>query len=162
MKKRVYIETTIISYLAARPSRDLILASRQAATEQWWQSQRTQCDLFMSELVMREADQGDDEARQRRIAVMEGIPRLAATRASEALAYRLLRAHALPSGAVDDAAHVAVAAAHGMDILLTWNCRHIANVMTAPRIRDTIEAAGYKAPTITTPQGLLESLGEWP
>jgi predicted nucleic acid-binding protein len=162
VKQRVYVETSIISYLTARLSQNLILAARQAATEQWWREFAPRCDLFVSELVVREAGLGDDDARQRRLAVLEGIARLPMTVEARGLVRRLLTSHALPSQAEDDAAHVALAAAHGMDVLLTWNCRHIANVVAAPRIRDIIEKAGYRAPTITTPQDLLESLGEFP
>ena len=111
---------------------------------------------------MDEAGQGDREALARRLELLADIPRLDATAEAQALARMLVRVHALPSTAEDDAAHVAIAAVHGIDILLTWNCRHIANVMAMPKIRATIEKAGYRAPTITTPQGLLESLGEFP
>ena len=162
MRKRVYIETTIVSYLAASPSRDLIILARQAATEQWWREQRPSCDLFASELVLREAARGDEEVSRRRLAFLEGIPRLPGSRETEDLSRRLLRAHALPTQEEDDAAHLALAAVHGMDVLLTWNCRHIANVVMVPRIMDIMEQAGYRAPTITTPQDLMESLGEFP
>lgn len=162
MKQRVYLETTIISYLTAKPSRDLIMAARQAATEQWWREHKPKCEVFISELVADEAAEGDSEASRRRMEILKGIPRLAASDEARALTKLLVKAHALPSTAEDDAVHVALAAANGMDILLTWNCRHIANVVAAPRIRDIIEEAGFAAPTITTPQGLLESLGEFP
>ena len=92
--------------------------------------------------------------------MLAGIPRLPATPETEALTALLLAEHALPAAAEDDAAHIGLAAVHRMDVLLTWNCRHIANAMAAPRIRDTIERAGYRAPAITTPEHLIESLGE--
>lgn len=162
MRKRVYIETTIVSYLTAKPSRDVIIAARQAATEQWWRIERPKCDLFVSELVVREASHGDEEASRLRMAVLADIPRLRSSVGVEALTALLLRKHALPAQAEDDAGHVAMAAIYGMDVLLTWNCRHIANVIAAPRIRGIIEKAGYRPPTITTPQDLLEALGEYP
>jgi hypothetical protein len=162
MKKRVYIETTIVSYLTAKPSQNLILAARQAATEQWWREQRPLCDVFISELVLWEAAQGDDDARDRRLAALAGIPHISPAPEAATLTKLLVRGHALPSAAEDDAAHVALAAVHGMDILLTWNLRHIANVIAGPRIRDIIELAGYAMPTITTPENLLASIGGMP
>jgi hypothetical protein len=162
MKKRVYIETTIISYLTARPSQNLILAARQAATELWWREQRPRFDLFVSELVVFEASRGDGEARARRLQALTGIPHLSPVPEAAALAKPLLRGNALPSGEEDDAAHIALAAVHRMDLLLTWNLSHIANVMEGPRIRSIIERAGYPAPTITTPENLLASMGDMP
>jgi hypothetical protein len=162
MKQRVYIETSIVSYLTARPSRELIAAVRQAVTDMWWRKWRPMCEVFVSEFVIGEAARGDDEAARRRLAALAEIPRLPASDEARTLAKMLTRAHAIPSAAEDDAAHVAVAAVCSMDVLLTWNCTHIANVIAAPRIRDIIERAGYRAPTITTPQGLLESMGELP
>ena len=160
MKQRVYIETTIVSYLTSKPSRDLIVAANQAATQLWWRLHRTKCELFASELVVKEAGRGDEDASRQRLELLSGIPLLSATLEAQTLARNLVRAHVLPSTEEDDAAHVALAAVHGMDILLTWNCRHIANVIAAPGIRSVIENSGYRAPTITTPAVLLAALGE--
>jgi predicted nucleic acid-binding protein len=160
MKQRVYIETTVVSYLTAKPSRDLIVAARQAATEQWWREDRPRCDLFISGLVILEASQGDEDANRRRLEVLSGIPRLAATAEASRLAKLLVRGHAVPPKAEDDAAHIALAAVHRMDVLLTWNLRHIGNVIAAPRIRAIIEQAGFSPPTITTPEDLLGAGGE--
>ena len=162
MKQRVYIETTIVSYLTSNPSRDLIVAANQAATQLWWRLHRANCELFVSELVVREASLGDTEASKLRLGVLAGIPLLSATSEAQALAKSLVKAHVLPSSEEDDAAHVALAAVHEMDVPLTWNCRHIANVIAAPGIRGVIEAAGYRSPTITTPANMLASLGEIP
>lgn len=162
MTKRVYIETTVVSYLTARPVRDVIQLARQAVTEQWWREYRPDCEAYVSELVVAEAGEGDREAAQRRLALLAGLPRLPLTDEAIVLAKMLLRARAIPLAAEDDAAHVALAAVHGMDVLLTWNCRHIANVMAGPMIREIISRAGHRPPTITTPDGLIESLGERP
>jgi hypothetical protein len=93
---------------------------------------------------------------------LAGIRILEATEEALELAKLLIRSRAIPAAAEDDATHVAIAAVNGMDFLLTWNCRHIANLVAAPLIRDIIEQAGYGAPTITTPKDLLISLGELP
>lgn len=160
MPNRVYIETTVISYLTARPTRDVIQLAKQAATEQWWREEGPRSELFVSQLVVDEAAQGDAEAVRRRVEVVSAVPRLETTDEAVILAKMLMHTHALPANAEDDALHVSVATVHEMDILLTWNCRHIANVMTMPRIRATIEKAGYNPPTITTPEDFLASIGE--
>jgi hypothetical protein len=160
MRKRVYIETTVVSYLTARPAPDAAREWRQAATQQWWRLHRPLCDSFVSELVVAEAELGDADASRRRLEAMKGIPLVLTTDEAALLAKVLVRVHALPSVAEDDALHVALAAVHHMDILLTWNCGHIANPMAMPRIHATIERAGYRPPVITTPEALLESLGE--
>ena len=162
MKSRVYIETTIISYLTARHSRDLIMSAHQALTEQWWRIHGPECELYVSGLVVSETKKGDAEACRRRAVAIEGIPLLAVTDEVSNLAKRLLRAHALPSTAEDDAIHVALASVFEMDVLLTWNCRHIANPITMPKIWTTILESGYEAPAITTPSYLLESFGDMP
>lgn len=118
------------------------------------------CEAYVSELVALEAEQGDTLACQRRLAAIASLPRLPVTNEAVALAKRLVQTHALPSTAEDDALHVGLAAVHEMDILLTWNCRHIANVIALPQMRATIEKYGYASPIITTPEDLLESLGD--
>jgi hypothetical protein len=155
MKQRVYLETTIVSYLTARPSRDLILAAHQQVTRQWWDERRADFDLYVSQLVLDEAGRGDPEAAKRRVELLVGVASLQATDQVKGLARELLQTHALPREALEDALHIALAAASGMDFLLTWNCRHIANAETAPAIRATIEHSGYDPPVICTPDELM-------
>ena len=158
MSKRVYLETTIASYLTARPSRDLIRAAHQQMTRQWWETRRTDFELFVSQSVVDEAAAGDAEAAERRQRLLAPVPRLAINDEAVALAKELIRQHALPEEAVEDALHIALAAVHGMDFLLTWNCSHIANAERMAAIRSTIASAGYECPWICTPE---EMLGEW-
>jgi predicted nucleic acid-binding protein len=153
--KTVYIETSIVSYLTARPSRSILAAAWQQATEDWWSFQRSRFELFTSELVVKESEQGNTEAAQRRIAALTGIHQLAVTDAVSNLAAALLDEGALPSIAADDAMHVAVAAYHGVDYLLTWNCRHIDNAEKKPVIRSVCVAKGYQCPEICTPMELM-------
>ena len=155
MGKRVYIETSLVSYLAAKPSRGLLTAAWQQLTHDWWDSHRSRFDLFTSELVLAEASKGHSDAAQRRLERLRGIPSLAITDRVVALAKRLVDAGALPKEAADDAMHLALAAIHGIDYLLTWNCRHLDNAELKPLMRSVCAVAGYRCPEVCTPQELM-------
>ena len=114
-KPKVYLETTIISYLTARPSRDLIVAANQQVTQDWWQIRRPLFDVFVSEVVIKEASGGDENAARQRLEEIEGIPLLTLTADAAMLAERLVKELPLPEKAITDAVHVAVAATNGMD-----------------------------------------------
>lgn len=158
--KSVYIETSIISYLTARPSRDLRVAAWQQTTAQWWEQERPKYELFASELVLAEIHAGDADAVARRLAVLDAIPLLSATDDAKALADRLMADGGIPHHAAVDALHIAVANVHGMDYLLTWNCRHIDNATMKPVIRSICAIAGYACPEICTPLELLTEENE--
>jgi len=155
MRKRVYIETSVISYLVARPSRNIVAAAWQQVTQQWWDGQRARFELFTSELVLAEAGQGDPDAAQRRCEKVKGIPDLEVTDDVVGLAKKLVGEGALPRQAMGDAMHIAVAAVHGIDYLLTWNCRHLDNAERKPLVRSVCAVAGYRCPEICTPQELI-------
>ena len=157
-KERVYVETSVVSYQAAWLSRDPMLAGDQIATKLWWREYRPQYEVFVSELVDDEIEKGDIDAVRRRQESVAMLARVHITDEADALASRLLRVHALPVSASDDAMHVALATVHKMDILLTWNCKHIANRRMTPKILATIVEANYEPPLITTPADLLKSL----
>ncbi len=150
----VYIETTIVSYLVARPSRDLIVAAHQQLTRQWWEQRRAKFACFISEVVLDEARDGDAEQVALRLKVMEGIPRLAATPEGERLAAAFLEG-ALPLKAARDAAHLAIAAGGGVKYLLTWNCAHLANAQILDRLEPIAAAGGFKLPRVCTPEELM-------
>ncbi len=154
----VYLETTVVSYLAARPSRDLRVAAHQQITEEWWTTRASAFELFISQLVVEEASAGDAEAAARRAGILGDLARLDLSDVCLELAEQLVADGAVPETAAEDALHVAVAAVHGMHYLMTWNCRHIANAATRSRIESTCATAGYEAPVICTPEELLE---EW-
>lgn len=154
-KRRVYIETTIVSYLTAWPSRDLIRAAHQQITREWWQ-RRDRFDLFVSEAVLKESAGGDQAAALQRREALQGIPVLDGSPQAIELAQGLVRSGALPPKAAVDALHIAVAAVHGMHFLLTWNCTHIANVATRGLIEGSCRAAGLVPPLICTPEELSE------
>ena len=155
MKKSVYIETSIPSYLTARPSRDVRAAAWQQITSQWWDEARDHYELFTSALVIVEASDGNPEAASRRLESLQGIPELLIDEEAQSLAEKLVWEGGMPTVAKADALHVAIAAVHGMDYLLTWNCRHIGNAARKPIIRAICVAAGYSYPEICTPMELL-------
>jgi len=152
----VYIETSVISYLAARPSRDLLVAAHQQITSDWWTRSRPKFRVFVSGLVIREISAGDTEAAARRQSFASSLPLLDLSPAALELAERLLADCALPREAMEDSVHIAVAAVHGIEYLLTWNCKHIANATMRQRIESTCADAGYQAPIICTPEQLMQ------
>jgi len=154
MKPKVYIETSVISYLASRPSRDLIVAAHQKITYDWWQC-RERFDLYVSELVVDETSAGDAEAARERQAFLAGLPLLGVNEAVILLAQRLVADQALPAKAAQDAVHLAIPAVNRAEYLVTWNCRHLANATMRSRIEAVCEAAGLPAPIICTPEELL-------
>lgn len=155
MAQRVYIETTIVSYLTARPSRDVVIAGHQQVTHEWWDTRSLNYELCVSQLVLNEAAAGDSQAAQERLMVLQPMLVLETTSEALDLAKELLRAGALPATAADDAIHISVAAAKAIPFLLTWNCRHLANATTRPVIEAVCTAKGFKAPIICTPEELL-------
>ena len=154
--RTVYIETTVASYLCARPSRNLIRAAQQQLTREWWNSQRYRFDLYTSELVFLEAAAGDSIAAAERLIVLNALLLLGTPVEAEPLAEALLCAAALPAIAARDALHVAIAAVNGIDFLLTWNCRHLANAFLRDKIDEVCEDAGFRPPIICTPELLFE------
>jgi hypothetical protein len=154
MKASVYMETSIISYLTARPSRDIVMAGHQASTSEWWQERRSKFDIFISQLVWDEASKGDPEAVKRRLKTLKPLPWLQIKRDSRELAKALVEEECFPPNAEDDALHVALATTHGMDFLLTWNFTHIANASTEKQVRGVCEEHGYLMPVICSPEEL--------
>lgn len=155
--KRVYIETTIPSYLAARPSRDLIQAARQQLTHTWWVAARRHFELCTSQVVLDEAGAGDAEAAAKRLQFLEGMPLLDLTNQVNLVAQALLDSTLIPGDAVRDAVHIAVSSVHQIDILLTWNCRHIANAAITKELGAIVKSAGYELPVLCTPEELSET-----
>jgi hypothetical protein len=154
-EKTVYIETSIVSYLTARPTSDLLAAAWQKTTVDWWDTQRNRFDLYTSDVTVEEAGRGTPEAATRRLEALSGIPLLIITEAVVALSKALIQEGALPAKALDDSLHIAVSAVHGVDYLLTWNFRHIDNAETKPIIRSICTIHGYTSPEICTPQELM-------
>jgi predicted nucleic acid-binding protein len=156
--RTVSIETSVISYLTGRPSHDLLIAACQQSTRDWWEGCRSRFHLHTSELVIAEARRGDVEIAGKRLDCLRGIPELHVTAESRDLAKALVERGALPQKAQTDALHIAVAAVHHMDLLLTWNCRHIDNPVTKPTVRSVCAVIGYPCPEVCTPIQLLEAI----
>ena len=154
---RIYIESTIPSYVVARPARDLLQAARQQLTRDWWDLKRGQHELFTSQVVLDEIAGGEAAMAKQRLALMGGIAVVRATDEAEALTQGILDSGVLPADADRDAAHIALASAYEMDILLSWNCRHIANAAIQARLRKLADASGFTLPVICTPEELLDN-----
>jgi len=151
----VYLETSFISYLVARPSGDLVVAAHQKTSQDWWSGRRQQFSCYVSQVVIDEASAGDPVEAQRRLAVITSLAALTITPGGEALTQAILSSGVLPPFAARDAAHVAVAAFHGVDYLLTWNCKHLANAQIMRKIESVCRASGYRMPIICTPDELM-------
>jgi predicted nucleic acid-binding protein len=153
-KKKVYLETSVISYLTARPSTDVIKLAKQELTRQWWENNRTEYDLYVSTPVRDEAGKGDKDAVRRRMEIMDGLTVLQITAEALALANRIAVANVLPAKATLDILHISISAVHGIDYLATWNCKHISNVVLKEKILKEIRKSGYAEVDLTTPEHL--------
>jgi len=156
MRPKLYLETTIPGSLAAWPSRDLIRAARQQITREWWDTRRSDFELFVSQFVIQEVSAGDPAAAADRLKLLENIAILELSDDANLLAKELLRQLPLPAKAGVDALHIAMAAVNVMDYLLTWNCAHIANATLRDGIESVCRDCGYAAPRICTPEELME------
>jgi uncharacterized protein YcgL (UPF0745 family) len=154
MNRKVYIETSVISYLTARPSNNVIEAGHQQSTYLFW-DRRNEFDLVASELVVTECSAGDVSAANKRLDALLAIPLLDITARSLELAKELVVAGIVPAKASEDAMHISIATVHFVDYLLTWNCRHIANPEIQARIAEHFQRQGLFLPFICTPDELL-------
>ena len=160
MKPRVYLETTIPSYLTAWPSRDLVRVAHQQITRDWWDRRRAEFELYISQVVLRECQAGDATAAAERLKILQDLPLLEQTEEATRLAQALVDRVPLPERAAVDALHVAIATVHGVDYLLTWNCTHIANATLRDPIESVCRENGYEPPAICTPDELLAEEGD--
>ena len=141
--------------MAALPSRDLLQAARQQLTHDWWNNQRQNYDLCISQIVLDEAESGDADAAKRRMPFLQNLPLLDLTEAVNHVAKAIMESGLLPQRATRDAVHIAVASVHSIDILLTWNCRHIANAAIMKELGTIVATCGYEMPILCTPAELL-------
>ena len=156
MKPKVYIETSIPSYLTARQSNDLRAMANQNTTKEWWEKRKPKFEVFISEFVIAESSQGHPEASARRLKAIKNILELDISESVRELAKLLIDEGGLPQKAEIDAYHIAVATVHGMHYMLTWNCTHIANAVMRPKIEAICRNHGYEPPIICTPLELME------
>jgi predicted nucleic acid-binding protein len=155
MTESVYIETSMVSYLTARPSNNLIMMANQEVTRKWWNTRRSQFTLYVSQVVLDEATQGDPEMSAKRLEVLQSLFVLELTENVQDLGLQFLTKSSMPAKASDDAIHIAAATVHGMDYVLTWNCKHIANAQIQKKLAEISISFGYKLPTICTPYELM-------
>lgn len=151
----VYIETSIVSYLRQRPSSHIVTAARQLLTHRWWNYERKQYELVVSQYVIDEASAGDPTLAAERLELLDGIPLLPHAPEITSLADEIMSLGVLPEKAQVDALHIATVAHHQIQYLLTWNCKHIANAKILPRIHNLLAKWGIPVPIICTPEELL-------
>ncbi len=151
----VYLKTSIIGYLASRISADLVTAANQQLTRDWWDNHREHFELFVSEAVVAECAKGDATAAEERARFLGDLPVLDIDEDCHRLASNIIQGVSLPEKADVDAIHIAVAGLNGMDYLLTWNCKHIANPSLRRIIEGVLLAADVTPPVICTPQELI-------
>ena len=151
----VYIETSIVSYLRQKPSTQVITATRQLLTHQWWNDQRQNYELVVSQYVIDEASGGDPTRAAERLESLDGIPLLPDAAEIPQNAREIMISGVLPTNAQVDALHIAAVAHHRIQYLLTWNCKHIANAKILPRIHDVLTRMGIPIPIICTPEEML-------
>ena len=161
MKPRVYVETSVISYLVAWPSRDIVVAAHQQVTQEWWAT-REHFELFTSQLVVREAGAGDPQAAARRLQVLEETSILDVSFDADELARAMVERGAVPAVAIADALHVAIAAMNGMTHLVTWNLTHIANADCRGRLEAVCREEGIEPPLIATPEEMTRETSDVP
>jgi hypothetical protein len=156
MKKSVYLETTVVSYLCAKPSRDLLIAARQETTREMWSSLAAHFDPHVSALVFQEAGSGDADQARKRLEAIAGMPMLELDEEARSLAEKIIVGNGVPSAYPEDALHIALAAVNGLDLLLTWNFAHLNNPFTRMMVRQIVENHGYRCPEICSPDELME------
>lgn len=158
-KLKVYLESSFVSYLTGGLTANAKIAADQAFTRQWWMEEMPKCDICASRFVVDESEDGCADAVARRMEVLKTIPVLRPDDSKVAeLAKKLIEGHAVPENQATDALHIASAAVMGADVLLTWNCKHMANPHTLPKTREIVTAAGYVCPQVMTPKTFLDNL----
>ena len=155
MKPKVYIETTIPSYLTAFPSRDIVICAHQQLTKEWWLEARENFETFISEAVIEEIRQGDVSASEKRMSMVSGLTVLSLNDDVRELVHFYDSKLGLPKKAKTDILHIAFAVSYEMDYMLTWNCAHLANGGVMRKLLDLNEFINRYTPLIVTPEELL-------
>ena len=156
MKKRIYVETTVVSYLTARPSRDLMVAGHQEATREPWPQLAAKYETYVSALVYEEVRGGDPDQARMRLSAIERFAMLDIDDEARTLAEKIIDGRAIPPEFPEDALHIALAAVNGIEVVITWNFAHLNNPFTRMMVRQIVESEGYECPEICSPDELLE------
>jgi predicted nucleic acid-binding protein len=155
-KPRIYIDSSVIGYLANRPSANLLSLGRQIMTQEWWQLANERFELFVSNVVIDECAIGNEEAANRRVGVCSVLNSLAINAAATELSLQLMQQGTAPHTEPEDALHIALATVHGMDCIATWNFSHMASRDAKVKLSDGLTQLGFKPPVMATPEELLE------
>ncbi len=150
----VYIESTILSYLVSSPSRDVIVAARQAVTREWWEFDAPNFDLVLSQVVLDEIAAGNPLQAKNRMKYASKISALEISESAVELAQAIQQRGLVPPNEARDALHISVATVWKIDYLLTWNCKHIANAQIIKQLQNYVKTYGYDLPIICTPESL--------
>ncbi|MCX7045309.1 MAG: type II toxin-antitoxin system VapC family toxin [Candidatus Sumerlaeota bacterium] len=156
MKKRIYIETTVVSYFTARPSRDLLVVGHQQATHELWPMLFSEYETYVSALVYEEAGKGDPSQAAARLEAIRLFRMLDVDEKARALSEKIVAEKGIPDEYPEDALHIAIAAINGIQVIVTWNFAHINNPFTRMMVRQSVENEGYSCPEICSPEELLE------
>lgn len=154
MKQKVYIETSVVSYLVARPSRSIVIAAHQASTVQFWDS-LAKFEVYVSDIVISEASKGDSSQAEKRLKALSNLLALQIDDEAKELARKFIQSNVIPDKCPEDALHIAIAAVNGMDAIVTWNFKHINNPTTRRAIREIVESLGWSCPELCSPEELL-------
>jgi hypothetical protein len=157
MKKRIYIETSVVSYFTARPSRDIMIAGHQEATRELWPEFTEKYETYISALVYDEAGKGDPSLAAMRLKAIKSFPMLDIDDEAKVLAEKIIAKRGIPAKYPEDALHIAVAAVNGVEVVVTWNFAHLSNPFTRLAVRRIVENQGYICPEICSPEELLEA-----
>jgi predicted nucleic acid-binding protein len=155
MTESIYIDTSIAGYLTARTNNNLIVMANMEITREWWENRRSNFNIYISEVVLDEAAQGDAEIAAKRLEIISNFPLLELNDSVEYLASQFLSKSNLPAKAANDALHIALATVYRLDYLLTWNCKHIANAQIQKKLSQISVESGYTLPIICTPYELM-------
>jgi hypothetical protein len=150
----VYIETTIPSYLAANPSRDLVTAAHQQVTHEWWLTARQRFESLISDAVVAEISAGDATMAAKRLELVSGLRVLSLDDGVRKLVHLYRSRLGMPKRADGDLLHLAYAVRYSMDYLVTWNCAHIANGQVIKRLIKVNDKENLATPVIVTPEEL--------
>jgi len=156
MKKHIYIETTVVSYLTAKPSRDIMIAGHQEATRELWVKLLSGYEAYISALVFQEAGRGDPVQARARLSAIAKLPMLDINDEAQSLAEKIITQKGIPAEYPDDALHIAIAAVNGIEVIITWSFAHLNNPFTRKKVRKIVDAEGYSCPEVCSPEELLE------
>ena len=154
MKEKVYLDTTIPSYIIATPSRDIILLTHQELTREWWEESRENYDLYISDIVILEINGGNREYAQKRSDLLNGIKVLENNSEIEVLVNKYMNHFNFPEKLYRDMYHVAFTVYYKIDFLLTWNFAHLNNAHFKVQLHRFNRKNGYDSPEICNPEEL--------